>query len=55
MRFFIFRLDIGNDRIEDLGNYVIEYASHMAMIRDRVFSGVFTGKDLAIWRREPNG
>jgi ketosteroid isomerase-like protein len=49
------KLDIRNDRIDDLGNYVIEYASHIAIIRDGDFSGVFTGKDLAIWRREPNG
>jgi ketosteroid isomerase-like protein len=49
------KLDVRNDRIDDLGNYVIEYASHIAIIRDGDFSGVFTGKDLAIWRREPNG
>lgn len=49
------KLDIRNDRIDDLGNYVIEYASHIAIIRHGDFSGVFTGKDLAIWRREPNG
>ncbi|MEO5564504.1 MAG: hypothetical protein ABIR18_13745 [Chitinophagaceae bacterium] len=49
------KLDIRNDRIDDLGKYVIEYASHIAIIRDGDFSGVFAGKDLAIWRREPNG
>jgi ketosteroid isomerase-like protein len=49
------KLDVRNDRIDDLGNYVIEYASHIAIIRNGDFSGVFTGKDLAIWRREPNG
>ncbi|MCB0632325.1 MAG: nuclear transport factor 2 family protein [Saprospiraceae bacterium] len=49
------QLDIRNDRIDDLGDYVIEYASHIAIIRNGNFSGVFTGKDLRIWRREPNG
>jgi len=49
------KLDVRNDRIDDLGNYVIEYASHIAIIRDGDFSGVFTGKDLAIWRRASNG
>ncbi len=49
------KLDVRNDRIDDLGQYVVEYASHIAIIRHGDFSGVFTGKDLAIWRREPNG
>ena len=49
------KLDIRNDRIDDLGKFVVEYASHIAIIRAGAFSGVFTGKDLAIWRREPNG
>lgn len=49
------KLDVRNERIDDLGNYVIVYASHIAIIRNVDFSGVFTGKDLAVWRREPNG
>jgi len=49
------KLDVRNDRIDDLGKYVIEYASHIAIIRAGDFSGVFTGKDLVVWRREPNG
>ncbi|HEY5824985.1 MAG TPA: nuclear transport factor 2 family protein, partial [Cyclobacteriaceae bacterium] len=49
------KLDVRNDHIDDLGNYVIEYASHIAIVRSGDFSGVFTGKDLAIWRREKNG
>jgi ketosteroid isomerase-like protein len=48
-------LDVRNDRIDDLGDYVIEYASHIAIIRNGDFSGVFTGKHLTLWRREPNG
>lgn len=49
------KLDVRNDRIDDLGNYVIEYASHIAIVKNGNFSGVFTGKDLVLWRREPNG
>jgi len=49
------RLAIRNDRIDDLGKYVIGYASHVAVVRGDNFSGVTTGKDLAIWRREPSG
>lgn len=46
------KLDIRNDRIDDLGSYVIEYASHIANWRSGEYSGVNTGKDLRIWRRE---
>jgi ketosteroid isomerase-like protein len=49
------KLDIRNDRIETFGNFVIEYASHIAIVRNGEWSGVFTGKDLAIWRREKSG
>jgi ketosteroid isomerase-like protein len=49
------KLDIRNDHVDELDNYAIEYASHIAIIRHGSFSGVFTGKDLRIWRREPNG
>ena len=49
------KLAIRNDRIDDLGKYVIVYANHVTVIRGDNFSGVNTGKDLAIWRREPNG
>jgi ketosteroid isomerase-like protein len=49
------KLDIRNDRIDELSNFVIEYASHIAVIRNGEFSGVFTGKDLAIWRRGSQG
>ena len=48
------KLDIRHDRIDDLGTYVVEYATHIAIIRKGDFSGVFTGKDLRIWRREPD-
>jgi ketosteroid isomerase-like protein len=46
------KLDIRNDCIDDLGSYVIEYASHVANWRNGEHSGVNTGKDLRIWRRE---
>jgi ketosteroid isomerase-like protein len=49
------KLDIRNDQVDESGKYVIEYASHIAIIRHGDFSGVFTGKDLRIWRRESNG
>ncbi len=49
------KLDVRNDRIDELGEYVIEYASHIAIVRSGDFSGVFTGKDLAIWKRQKNG
>lgn len=49
------KLDIRTDRIEDLGGYVIEYATHIAIIRNGDWSGVGTGKNIRIWRREKNG
>ncbi len=49
------KLDIRNDRIDDLGKYVIEYASHIASWRGGEYSGVGVGKDLRIWRRESDG
>jgi len=49
------KLDIRNDRIDDLGAYVIEYASHIANWRGGEYSGVGLGKDLRIWRRESDG
>ena len=48
------KLDIRNDRIEELGGYVFEYASHVANWRNGDSSGVSTGKNLRIWRREPD-
>ena len=48
-------LDIRNDKIIDLGNYVIEYSSHNAIFRSGDYSGTNTGKDLRVWRREENG
>ena len=49
------KLDIRNDQIDDLGDFVIEYASHTAIFKSGDYSGINTGKDLRIWRREGNG
>lgn len=49
------KLDIRNDRIDDLGSWVIDYASHVAIWRNGDASGVNTGKNIRIWRREPRG
>jgi ketosteroid isomerase-like protein len=49
------KLDIRNDHIDHLGEYVIEYASHVANWRNGVSSGVNTGKNIRIWRRETDG
>jgi ketosteroid isomerase-like protein len=46
------KLDIRNDRIEESYGYVFEYASHVASWRSGDSSGVSTGKNLRIWRRE---
>jgi ketosteroid isomerase-like protein len=49
------KLDIRNDEIDHLGAYVIEYASHVANWRFGESSGVNTGKNIRIWRREQDG
>lgn len=49
------KLDIRNDAIDDLGSWVIDYASHVAIWRSGDASGVNTGKNIRIWRREPPG
>jgi ketosteroid isomerase-like protein len=50
---FFEKLDLRTDRIEELGDYVFEYASQVANWRRGEASGVSTGKNLRIWRREP--
>jgi ketosteroid isomerase-like protein len=49
------KLDCRTDRIDVLDGYVIEYASHVANWRNGDSSGVNTGKNLRIWRREKDG
>jgi ketosteroid isomerase-like protein len=45
-------LDIRNDRIDNLGTFVIEYASHIASWKNGKRSGVGLGKNIRIWRRD---
>ena len=45
-------LDIRNDRIDHLGAFVIEYASHIASWRNGDSSGIGLGKNIRVWRRE---
>jgi ketosteroid isomerase-like protein len=48
------KLDIRNDYIDHVGDYVIEYASHVANWKSGDASGVNTGKNIRLWRREPD-
>lgn len=52
---FFEKLDLRVDRIEELGDYVLEYASQVANWRRGDASGVGTGKNLRVWQREPGG
>lgn len=49
------KLDIRNDEIDVAGRFVIEYASHVANWRNGDSSGVNTGKNIRLWRREADG
>lgn len=49
------QLDCRTDRIDVLDGYVVEYASHIAHWRNGEASGINTGKNLRIWRREGDG
>jgi ketosteroid isomerase-like protein len=49
------KLDLRTHRIDDLGGYVIEYASGVANWRAGESSGVSLGKNILIWRRESGG
>jgi ketosteroid isomerase-like protein len=49
------KLDIRNDGIDPAGRFVIEYASHVANWRNGDNSGVNTGKNIRLWRREADG
>lgn len=48
------KLDLRSDLIEESGDYVFEYASQIAIWRNGDASGVSTGKNLRVWRRESN-
>jgi ketosteroid isomerase-like protein len=49
------KLDLRTQRIDDLGAYVVEYASGVAAWRVNESSGVSLGKNIIIWRRENGG
>ena len=48
------KLLIGNNQIEILNDYVIEYASHYVDWSFGETKGVSTGKDIRIWKRMPD-
>lgn len=48
------QLLIGNNKIEVLDDYVIEYASHYVDWSYGAIKGISTGKDLRIWKRMPD-
>jgi ketosteroid isomerase-like protein len=49
------KLDLRTHRIDDLREYVIEYASGVANWRVGESSGVSLGKSILVWRRESDG
>lgn len=49
------KLDNSSDKIIDLGEHVIQFASHLAIYRTDSYSGVSTGKHLRIWERGNDG
>lgn len=49
------KLDLRTYRIDDLGDYVVEFAGHIAIWRNGASSGVGTGKGTRIWHRSPSG
>jgi ketosteroid isomerase-like protein len=49
------KLDLRTHRIDDLGKYVVEYASGVANWRVGESSGVSLGKNILVWRRESGG
>jgi ketosteroid isomerase-like protein len=49
------KLDMRTHQIDDLGEYVVEYASGVATWKTNEWSGVSLGKGILIWRREKAG
>jgi ketosteroid isomerase-like protein len=49
------KLDLRTQRIDDLGEYVVEYASAVVAWRVNESSGVSLGKNILVWRRENGG
>ena len=49
------KLDLRTHKIDDLGEYVIEYASGVVTWKVNEYSGVSLGKGILIWRRANGG
>jgi ketosteroid isomerase-like protein len=49
------KLDLRTDRIDDLGQYVVEYGTGVVNWRRDEYSGVNLGKNIRVWRREGDG
>jgi hypothetical protein len=49
------KLDIRTDQIDDLGKFVIEYGTGVAIWKVDEYSGVSLGKNIRVWRRAENG
>jgi hypothetical protein len=49
------KLDLRTNRIDDLGEYVIEYASAVVTWKVEESSGVSLGKNILVWRRASGG
>jgi ketosteroid isomerase-like protein len=49
------KLELRTDRIDDLGQYVIEYGSGVVVWRVDEYSGVNLGKNIHVWRRSADG
>jgi ketosteroid isomerase-like protein len=49
------KLDLRTHKIDDLGEYVVEYASGVVNWRVNEYSGVSLGKGILIWRRAKGG
>jgi ketosteroid isomerase-like protein len=49
------KLDLRTHQIDDLGEYVVEYASGVVTWKVDEYSGVSLGKGLLVWRRSKDG
>ena len=49
------KLDLRTHKIDDLGEYVIEFAGGVATWRVNEYSGVSLGKGILVWRRVNGG
>jgi ketosteroid isomerase-like protein len=49
------KLDLRTHQIDDLGEYVVEYASGVVTWKSNEWSGVSLGKGILVWRRRDTG